>query len=187
MRKQCLPKEGKLQKAIASYQQAQKLDPNVDLDPETETLEQDLEAVMRTWTPVLIQKGENLAREGEIEKAIAKYQEAQELDPTVKITADSWNNVCWFGSLHRQAAKVLEACKNAVALASETEKGMFRDSRGVARVMTGNTQDAIEDFQAFIESTDSDNNKKQRQGWIKDLQAGKNPFTEEEIERLLEE
>jgi len=142
---------------------------------------------MRTWTPVLIQKGENLAWEGKIEKAIASYKKAQKLDPAVKITADSWNTVCWFGSLHGQAANVLEACKNAVAFASETEKGMFRDSRGVARAMTGDQQGAIEDFQAFIESTDSDNNKKQRQGWIKDLKAGKDPFTEEEIERLLEE
>jgi regulator of sirC expression with transglutaminase-like and TPR domain len=77
------------------------------------------------------------------------------------------------------------ACENAVTLAPKN--GEFRDSRGVARAMTGNTAGAIEDFQLYIKLSDSDEGKKQRQGWIKELKAGKNPFTPKEIERLLKE
>jgi regulator of sirC expression with transglutaminase-like and TPR domain len=76
----------------------------------------------------------------------------------------------------------MKACENAVTLAPKN--GEFRDSRGIARALTGNTAGAIEDFQAFIKSTDSDEKKKQRQGWIDALNAGKNPFTQEEIEKL---
>jgi hypothetical protein len=48
----------------------------------------------------------------------------------------------------------------------------------------GDKKGAIEDFQVFIKSTDSDEEKKQRLGWINALKAGKNPFTQEEIEKL---
>jgi hypothetical protein len=63
--------------------------------------------------------------------------------------------------------------------------GDVRDSRGVARALTGNTAGAIEDFQAFIEGTDSAQAKKRRQGWIDALKKGENPFTEKEIAKLL--
>jgi len=32
------------------------------------------------------------------------------------------------------------------------------------------------DFQFFVQHTDSEEKKKQRQNWIKDLKKGKNPF-----------
>jgi regulator of sirC expression with transglutaminase-like and TPR domain len=77
----------------------------------------------------------------------------------------------------------MKACENAVTLAPRN--GRFRDSRGIARALTGNKQGAIEDFQAFIKSADSDEEeKKQRLGWIDALKAGKNPFTPEQIEKL---
>ncbi|NEP00321.1 MAG: hypothetical protein F6K58_16910 [Symploca sp. SIO2E9] len=79
----------------------------------------------------------------------------------------------------------MDACEKAVAL--EPDSGMILDSRGLARALTGNTAGAIEDFQAFINWTDSDSGKEQRQGWIDALKAGKDPFTKEEIESLLEE
>ncbi|HAA29589.1 MAG TPA: hypothetical protein DCE56_20235 [Cyanobacteria bacterium UBA8553] len=77
----------------------------------------------------------------------------------------------------------MQACENAVTLAPTNEE--FRDSRGIARALTGDKQGAIEDFQAFLASTDlNEERKKQRQGWIDALKAGKNPFTPEEIENL---
>ncbi len=76
----------------------------------------------------------------------------------------------------------MQACEKAVTLAPKNEE--FRDSRGIARALTGNKQGAIEDFQAFIKSADSDEGKKQRQGWIDALKAGKNPFSQEVIEKL---
>jgi Flp pilus assembly protein TadD len=38
----------------------------------------------------------------------------------------------------------MSACEKAVALAPKN--GEFRDSRGIARALTGNKQGAIEDF-----------------------------------------
>jgi regulator of sirC expression with transglutaminase-like and TPR domain len=74
------------------------------------------------------------------------------------------------------------ACEKAVALAPNN--GSYRDSRGLARVLTGKTKGAIEDFQAYIKSTDDKESKAQRQRWIDALKAGKKPFTPEEIKRL---
>jgi hypothetical protein len=54
----------------------------------------------------------------------------------------------------------------------------------LARALTGNTQGAIEDFEAFIAQTDDKEQKSQRQRWVKDLRAGKNPFTDEELKKL---
>nr|MDJ0718341.1 tetratricopeptide repeat protein [Prochloraceae cyanobacterium] len=81
--------------------------------------------------------------------------------------------------------EVMFACEKAVTLAPEN--GGIRDSRGLARALTGNTKGAIEDFQAFIEWTYSDyypDHKAQRQRWIDALRANKNPFTDEEIKSL---
>ncbi|WP_374108372.1 tetratricopeptide repeat protein [Nostoc sp. XA010] len=96
--------------------------------------------------------------------------------------ADSWNAICWDGSLQKQAADVLPACEKAVALAPKDSNN--RDSRGLARALTGNYQGAIEDFEAFIAQTEDKDYKAQRQRWVKDLRAGKNPFTDAEIKKL---
>jgi len=81
------------------------------------------------------------------------------------------------------AAEVMNACEQAVALAPED--GDIRDSRGLARVLTGDIEGAIEDFQAFVDWTDDEEAKSQRQRWIEALRAGgENPFTPELLEEL---
>ncbi len=52
------------------------------------------------------------------------------------------------------------------------------------RALTGNFTGAIEDFQAFMEGTDNEEKKAQRQRWIEALQKGENPFTPEVLEGL---
>jgi regulator of sirC expression with transglutaminase-like and TPR domain len=71
-----------------------------------------------------------------------------------------------------------------VALAPDD--GGIRDSRGLARVLTGNTSGAIEDFQAYISQTDDKDKKLQRQRWINALRVGKSPFTNEELTKLID-
>ncbi len=100
----------------------------------------------------------------------------------MEIDADSWADICWYGSLRKQAADVMFVCEKAVQLAPND--GSIRASRGLARALTGNTQGAIEDFEAFIAQTDDKERKSQRQRWVKDLRAGKNPFTDEELKKL---
>ncbi len=129
--------------------------------------------------------GEMLTRQGDIEKAVAAYAEAQKLDPTIEIPAIVGNNLCRWGSLWGHAADVMDACETAVAL--EPENGKFRDSRGLARVLTGNIAGAIEDFQVFVNWTDNEEKRLKRQRWLEALRAGENPFTEEEMESLFNE
>jgi cytochrome c-type biogenesis protein CcmH/NrfG len=160
---------------MSKFQQARKLSSHIQVPTEEE---------VGWWAAGgLVEKGEKLVKEGKVEDALAAYQEAQRLKPTWKIPAYSWNILCRYGSLHREADAVMQACEKAVTLAPKN--GEFRDSRGIARALTGNKPGANEDFQAFIKSTDSDEEeKKQRQGWIDALKAGKNPFTQEVIEKL---
>ncbi|NEQ69542.1 MAG: hypothetical protein F6K21_29440, partial [Symploca sp. SIO2D2] len=177
--------EGNMEEAIAVFRQAQQLEPKVDLNQNTEELDQNPETVARYFAALgKVSQGQNLAEEGKIRKAIAAYKEAQKLDPNLKISAYDWNSLCWDGSLHGYAADVMFACEKAVEL--EPDNGGIRDSRGLARALTGNKEGAIEDFQAFINWSGSSNEEKsQRQDWIDYLRAGKNPFTPEVIKELL--
>jgi len=86
------------------------------------------------------------------------------------------------------------ACEKAVNLSPND--GNIRDSRGLARALTGNYSGAIEDFEAYIKWTydedhkayikwiDDEDHKAQRQGWVKVLKAGKNPFTDAVLKKL---
>ncbi len=79
----------------------------------------------------------------------------------------------------------MDACEKAVA--KKPENGGIKDSRALARALTGDTPGAISDFQTFVDWTWDDESKAKRQKWIDELRAGKNPFTEEVLEDLLEE
>jgi WD40 repeat protein len=91
--------------------------------------------------------------------------------------------LCWHGSTQGSAAQVLSYCDRAVALAPED--GDIRDSRGLARALTGDYEGAIADFQAFLNTLIIDDQLiRQRQEWIVELQAGKNPFTQDVLDHL---
>jgi tetratricopeptide (TPR) repeat protein len=170
--------------AVAKFKKAQQLTPKIDFEPETTALDNNPEAFARKLaTSELVSQGKELASKGDLKKAIAAYAEAEKLDPKVEISANDWNSLCWDGSLHGYAADVMFACEKAVTLAPKDR--MIRDSRGLARALTGDTKGAIEDFQAFMRSSDiTSEQKSQRQGWVNALSAGKNPFTEEELKKL---
>jgi WD40 repeat protein len=95
------------------------------------------------------------------------------------------NNLCWGGSLDGFAAQVMPACEKAVSL--DPSPG-FRDSRGLARALAGDTKGAVEDFQAFVdwskENGQYDSMGKQREGWIAALKQGKNPFDQKTLDSL---
>ncbi|MBR8834406.1 MAG: AAA-like domain-containing protein [Stigonema ocellatum SAG 48.90 = DSM 106950] len=165
-----LLKEGKVEDAVAVFQLALKRDPNLNSELKTKAAE------------ALLDKGKKLVGERKIKEAIAAYTQAQKLQPEFEISAYSWNSLCWQGSLLGYAADVMYACEKAVVLAPSDRN--IRDSRGLARALTGNTNGAIEDFQAFIAQTKDKEKKSQRQHWIDALRAGKKPFTDEELKKL---
>jgi tetratricopeptide (TPR) repeat protein len=133
----------------------------------------------------LLRQMKSLSTEGQFQEAVAAYTKALTLAPEVKVSSDALNSLCWNGSLGGFAKAVLPICEKAVALAPQDV--LIRDSRGLARALTGNTKGAIEAFQAFIAQTDYKEDKLQRQRWVKFLSAGKNPFTPEELKSLANE
>jgi len=163
---------------MGRFQEALVLDPALDLDPEAEA--------HRLAALGLVDEGGRLAREGDVEGAIARYTAAQTLDPTYKIGADSWNRLCRFGSLWGYASEVLDACERAVKL--DPNHGEIRDSRGLARALTGDYEGAIEDFKFFVAwSEDRDSgahNALLRISWIAELEDGRNPFDSAILEAL---
>ena len=114
-----------------------------------------------------------------MDEAITAYQKLVENSPD---NPWAWNTLCRNGSLLGYAADVINACEQAVTLAPESPS--IRDSRGLARALTGNVEGAIEDFQVFVDLGYGKEQKLQRQQWIEVLRAGENPFIPEVIEEL---
>jgi hypothetical protein len=83
----------------------------------------------------------------------------------------------------------MPACERAVSLAPSSSLANWRDSRGVARAITGDYAGAIEDFQALVDRAkqngQSDTLGSQREGWIATLKTGKNPFDQALLDELL--
>ena len=78
--------EGKIKEAISVYQEAQKLNPDIDLNPKTKEIDKD----PKTVAPYLaaqekVKQGRRHARKGKIQKAISAYQEAQKLYPDIDL------------------------------------------------------------------------------------------------------
>lgn len=130
----------------------------------------------------VLREGRQHARAGKISDAMETYRTARERDSRLSIVASDWNQLCWNGSLWGHAADVMAECERAVSLAPGD--GGIRDSRGLARALTGDVAGAIADFEAFVALAGGDRARAQRQDWIVALQSGKNPFTAEVLERL---
>ncbi|HYN90084.1 MAG TPA: hypothetical protein VER55_16235, partial [Ardenticatenaceae bacterium] len=131
---------------------------------------------------------ETLVLANENEAAASLYEQA--VAWTVETESSLINNsVCWSGSLDGFAQAVLPACARAVEL--EPEDGNVRDSRGLARALTGDIPGAIEDFRFYVEWAEDDPSAEQlrrkREGWIVELEAGRNPFDPETLEALRNE
>jgi len=111
------------------------------------------------------------------------FEMAIKLDPS---SAEAYNNFCWYGSLLGKAKSVLSVCEKAVSLSPDA--AYIRDSRGLARALTGDYQGAILDFQYFVDHPESGidpNHVKERILWIASLKNGNNPFDANELHHLL--
>lgn len=121
---------------------------------------------------------------GDLAQTVANYQKALELDPD---NADWYNNLCWAYGVFNQPEEGLEYCERAIELRAEP---YIHDSRGVVYALLGDYGNAIVDFTIFVnyyEKSYPDQRfpaVEQRKAWIKTMQAGDNPFTEEVLERL---
>ncbi|MEH2447459.1 MAG: ribosome assembly protein 4, partial [Nostoc sp.] len=163
--------------AVVKFRKAQQWNANLKFEPNVKAQE----FVNKGKAERSVDEGSSRLQDKKFKEALAAYTAALKFDPKVEIPTSSWNELCRQGSLRKQAADVLPACEQAVALAPD---GSTRDSRGLARALTGDTQGAITDFEAYIAQPGDKDRKAQRQRWVKDLRAGKNPFTDAELKKL---
>lgn len=122
----------------------------------------------------------SLAEQGDIASAIAKFKEALALDPSIATDpdhAEDWNALCWSGATRNQAALVLEACETAVKLAPDD--GRIRNSRGLARALTGDVPGAIADFEFALKWAQETRYREEfiasRTAWLAALREGQAP------------
>ena len=171
-------KASNLDQAVVTFKTALEWNAELKFDPQKKAQEFDIKGKAERK----VSEGANLVEQKKIKSAIAAYNQAQKLDPQVEIGANAWNTLCWQGSLNKSALEVMFACEKAVKLAPND--GKIRDSRGLARALTGDYQGAIADFEADIAQTRDQDHKAQRQRWVQALRGGQNPFTKEELEKL---
>ena len=97
-----LAQRGEIDRAIAAFQEAQKYDSKIDLDPETRDTTKNIpkavaqQLAARAKAQAKVDDGRRLAQRGEIDKAIAAFQEAQKYDSKIDLdpeTRDTTKNI----------------------------------------------------------------------------------------------
>lgn len=177
-----LAADGQVEEAAEKFRAARQLDPLLVFNP----MVQAMQLAKRT----LLDQARTAAKTGEVETALQIYADFAALELTYLVDASAWNNLCWWGSLYGYAARVLEGCEQAVALADAEDLPNYRDSRGLARALTGDLAGAIADFTVYVESK-QDNGQyepdgKQRTAWIAALERGEDPFDAATLQSLRE-
>jgi tetratricopeptide (TPR) repeat protein len=128
-----------------------------------------------------LRDGWHLAAEGRIPEAVAAYERALELDPTLSPSAAAWSTLCWSGAIGGHPAAVLEACDRGLEVSPDDPA--LHNARGVARALIGDLAGARADLQAGLDHpwrVDRDT----RTAWIEALGDNQNPFTADALERL---
>jgi tetratricopeptide (TPR) repeat protein len=121
--------------AMKYYNYALQLDPK-RLNPEAQFQKVQGEAAAQKLTEDI----KSLATQGNITEALAKFHTLEATYPKA-VDADTLGILCWAGALNGQAAQVLYLCDQAVTLSKDDP--WIRNSRGLARALTGNPQGAI--------------------------------------------
>jgi WD40 repeat protein len=185
-----------LKGAEAVFRSVKEMEPNLKLDPKAEAqwhaeAGRANKSLQRIYSMLDAERKEPMNEE-KIKEAIKLYQQIEvsfhshefdtEASDTESSGARTMNNICWLGSAYGYPAAVMSACERAVA--QRPKEPNYRDSRGLARALTGNIKGAIEDFQYYIDRGNRPEVKEQRLRWIEALRAGKNPFTPEELKTL---
>ena len=110
-----------------------------------------------------------LLEAGDVRAAASAYASFESRFPG-RILAATWNDLCWVGALKGGASVVRAACDSAVKLAPDNAE--IRDSRALARALLGDRDGAIADWRIFIAADAPAARRKQRQDWVRRLEAG---------------
>ena len=193
-------------KVIALYSEALELRPeltsainnravayiNRDSPGDLERAEADLRAALsqQPQDPTLLfNLALTRARQGaeHLAEAIDLLERAEQLKPE---SPGIQNGLCWFYSLAGSPLPALPHCDRAVQL---DMSGLSNDSRGLALALLGRTEDAISEFEIFLEKLQEQDPEAyrrfapSRQGWIAALRSGQNPFDATTLSSLLAE
>ena len=101
--------------------------------------------------------------------------------------------LCWIGSRTGHAGDVYPSCEQAAIL--DPSNGIIHDSLGIVRVLLDDLPGAIDDFGFFISWSKQptlpqeiyEPLRNERVYWIMELGAGRNPFNEATLRKLLKE
>lgn len=155
--------------------QAELIKVGVAKDPMTESLSIVSSAIVRRLSSEVTA--------GDREKTLDLFEQARQIQMQISVDdKDALNEICWDGSLNGYEQQVLQYCESAVRVAPSDAN--IRDSRGLARALTGDYQGAILDFQYFVDNTTLRYLIGQRKEWIEKLKSEINPFTPEVLESL---
>lgn len=98
------------------------------------------------------------------------------------------NETCWSGAMNGFPETVMPACECGVLFAlDDVQRASNRDSRGLARALSGDLDGALEDFESFVDGASdywSESLVDRRREWIPTLRRGETPFTEEYLEEF---
>ena len=172
-----LARLGRIEDAITRYERAESLGAAPDPNRRAKVTQIAVER--------FLEESKRLAVEGRIAEALRVLEKVAGIIPVEDIPAESWNSLCWYGSLWQHVDTVMDYCIRAVHL--DPENGAYRDSRGVALALTGDNRNAVEDFKFYIEWGRHNRRPEaiaQRQAWIEALEQNRNPFTLDILESL---
>jgi tetratricopeptide (TPR) repeat protein len=112
-------------------------------------------------------------------------EQLQVFDQLVAQMPDRWwgyTDVCWYGSLFGDPARVLDACDKGVALAPK-QAGFAHTRRALTRILLGDREGAIADLEEGLRRWERYGGVHPwfittRRRWLQDLRAGRNPLDE---------
>ena len=125
---------------------------------------------------------DSLIDEDAYDAVFAAIDRAKLSQAPVGFEPETWNGICWWGSLYGHAEKAMPACEATVL--PDTTNLARRDSRALARALVGDTDGAIEDFRYVVENVAEGEFLTIRSGWLDKLLVGENPFTEDVLAEL---
>ncbi|MEZ4708559.1 MAG: hypothetical protein R3A44_15225 [Caldilineaceae bacterium] len=157
-----LAQHGEVEEAITYLESAHALVPAAKINPKREVFAA-LVADMRTQASA---QNEEAVR-GRITQALSMAEAGLTESPAI------WNTLCRYGSLYGFAHQVVNgACEWAVAAAPDDLAADMRDSRGLARALTGDVDGALVDFKFNVAARED---SQTREAWIARLAAGEAP------------
>lgn len=123
---------------------------------------------------IMLDDAEKAVKSGNAKSAASYYAKAAQASKVARDTRHL-NSLCWSGGKAGYGKEVLPSCERAVTLSNGSVG--YRDSRGLARALAGDSKGAIADFEAFIAAR-ADNPKSaedvaKRRDVVAMLKAGK--------------